>query len=354
MNMQKIVLITRENNERVTHVSVVLYNDYHEAVKLCRLVNRFFIAGEEKLTARCIFIGKEYTLEKGSGFTFDDMVKLDDKIIQMIMRDVGYSTLAAALRGSSEAIKEHFFRNMSKRAACMLQEDLEYMEPVFESEVDEAKQCILAVYEDVLHEAEIPREFQSVFDKYAEEATKKQHETGSQNNYQGEKYIALVLRGKKEIADAVSAAAFDSMDTRTNFCEFVNKLKSSGGSFIFAREAAQMVEYETTKPVLIRFDNLARWDGFITGTALRKVDCDTIASALRGLDEEFRETIIGNLPHRMADTVINLINMDEKSKAPHHNWNTKQARQKIVNAISAVEKQFKKGKYPIGVEFLKD
>ncbi|MDR1587228.1 MAG: hypothetical protein LBS57_07225 [Treponema sp.] len=66
--MRNIVLITRENDEKVTHVSVTLCNDYREAEKLCCLVNRLFLADDEKLVARCISTGREYSLEKGPAF----------------------------------------------------------------------------------------------------------------------------------------------------------------------------------------------------------------------------------------------------------------------------------------------
>jgi tetratricopeptide (TPR) repeat protein len=218
--MRNIVLITWENSERVTHVSVIFCHDYHEAAKLCHLVNRLFGAGNEKLIARCISTGREYCLEKGSMFNYDDLVKLDDRTIQKIMREISSEVLIPALFDSSEAIRERFLSNMSKRAAGMLLEDMEYSVPACESEIEEAKQHILDAYDYVLHEAKGQREFQSIFDKYEKE-TEKQNGTDSQDKYLGEKYIALVFRGKKEIAETVSAVGFDSMETQVNFCEFI-------------------------------------------------------------------------------------------------------------------------------------
>jgi flagellar motor switch protein FliG len=115
--MRNIVLIKRENTERVTHVSVFLCGNSHDAVKLCRLVNGFFVNSDEKLTAACISMGKEYTLEKKQEFTFDDFIKVDDRIIQRIFRELDPEILGEALLGSGEAVKEHFFKNMSQRAA---------------------------------------------------------------------------------------------------------------------------------------------------------------------------------------------------------------------------------------------
>jgi flagellar motor switch protein FliG len=114
-----------------------------------------------------------------------------------------------------------------------------------------------------------------------------------------------------------------------------------------------MIEYEIAKPLLACFDQIARWDGIIVGTALRKVRPEVIASALRGLDKESRERIIENLPHRVADDVIDWIDTDEKSDTPRLRRNTRQSRKKIVNTILGVEKQFKKGKFSCGF-LLKD
>jgi hypothetical protein len=236
----------------------------------------------------------------------------------------------------------------------MLKEDMTCFGPVFECEIEDAKMYILAVYDHILHEAECSREFQSIFDKYAEEETKKQDGTGFRDKYHEEKYIALVFRGKEKNTETVSAVVFGSTEAQVNFCEFINRQKLSDGSFIFAREAEQAREYEIVKPLLARFDQIAGWDNIIIGTALRKADCDTIAAALKGLSEEFRKRIIENLPSSMADKVIHLLDADEKSGFPVLRQNTKQARKKIVNIIITVEKEFKWGNFPKGLEFIKD
>ena len=58
-------------------------------------------------------------------FTFEDVVKLDDRSIQMIMREVQSDSLVLALKGASPELREKIFKNMSQRAAEMLREDLE-------------------------------------------------------------------------------------------------------------------------------------------------------------------------------------------------------------------------------------
>jgi len=75
-------------------------------------------------------------------FTFEDLVKLDNKSIQGLLKEISTEDLAIALKGASDTIKEKIFTNMSERAAAMLKEDLETMGPVRLSEVDQAQKKI--------------------------------------------------------------------------------------------------------------------------------------------------------------------------------------------------------------------
>ncbi|MBT9173504.1 MAG: Flagellar motor switch protein FliG [Syntrophomonadaceae bacterium] len=78
-------------------------------------------------------------------FIFEDVTTLDNASIQRIIREVDQKDLALALKGSSEEVKERIFRNVSKRAAEMLKEDVEFMGPVRLREVEEAQQRIVSV-----------------------------------------------------------------------------------------------------------------------------------------------------------------------------------------------------------------
>lgn len=78
-------------------------------------------------------------------FIFEDINSLDNASIQRIIREVDSKDLSLALKGSSEEVKERVFRNVSKRAAEMLREDLELMGPVRLREVEEAQQRIVAI-----------------------------------------------------------------------------------------------------------------------------------------------------------------------------------------------------------------
>ena len=78
-------------------------------------------------------------------FIFEDIITLDDASIQRVIREVDSKDLAKALKGSSEEVKDRIFRNVSKRAAEMLSEDLEFMGPVRLREVEEAQQRIVGI-----------------------------------------------------------------------------------------------------------------------------------------------------------------------------------------------------------------
>lgn len=78
-------------------------------------------------------------------FIFEDVTALDNASIQRIIREVDQKDLALALKGSSDEVKERIFRNVSKRAAEMLKEDIDFMGPVRLREVEEAQQRIVSV-----------------------------------------------------------------------------------------------------------------------------------------------------------------------------------------------------------------
>lgn len=78
-------------------------------------------------------------------FVFDDLVGVDDKGLQAVLREVSGGILATALRGASPPVAAKFFGNMSKRAAEILREDMEARGPVRVSEVEASQREILSV-----------------------------------------------------------------------------------------------------------------------------------------------------------------------------------------------------------------
>ncbi len=78
-------------------------------------------------------------------FVFDNLVDVDDRGIQSLLREVSSDTLILALKGADETMREKVFANMSKRAAEMMRDDLEQKGPVRLSEVESAQKEILAI-----------------------------------------------------------------------------------------------------------------------------------------------------------------------------------------------------------------
>lgn len=78
-------------------------------------------------------------------FTFEDLLQLDDRAIQQVLKEVEIKELALALKGASETVKQKIFKNMSERAVNMLQEEMEFMGPVRLRMVEEAQQRVVSV-----------------------------------------------------------------------------------------------------------------------------------------------------------------------------------------------------------------
>jgi flagellar motor switch protein FliG len=78
-------------------------------------------------------------------FTFEDVVKLDDRSIQMVLKEVDQKDLAIALRGVSEDVRGRIFKNMSERGAEMLKEEIDFQPPQRKRVVEEAQSRIVGI-----------------------------------------------------------------------------------------------------------------------------------------------------------------------------------------------------------------
>ncbi|TXI94012.1 MAG: flagellar motor switch protein FliG [Aquabacterium sp.] len=88
-------------------------------------------------------------------FTFDDLIKLDDKGFQSLLKEVQTESLIIALKGASPEIREKVFKNMSSRAAETLREDLESRGPVKLSEVEAEQKELLKIVRRLADEGQI-------------------------------------------------------------------------------------------------------------------------------------------------------------------------------------------------------
>jgi flagellar motor switch protein FliG len=78
-------------------------------------------------------------------FTFEDVSKLDDRSIQMVLKEVDQKDLAIALRGVEEAVRTRIFSNMSERGAELLKEEIDFQPPQRRRVIEEAQGRIVAV-----------------------------------------------------------------------------------------------------------------------------------------------------------------------------------------------------------------
>lgn len=88
-------------------------------------------------------------------FVFEDILSLDDRSIQRVLRDVDNSDLALALKGANDDVRNAIFNNLSKRLAVMIKEDMDFMGPVRMKDVEDAQQKIVNVIRKLEESADI-------------------------------------------------------------------------------------------------------------------------------------------------------------------------------------------------------
>ncbi len=88
-------------------------------------------------------------------FIFENLLTVDDRGIQTLLREVKTETLVVALKGADQELKDKIFKNMSKRAAALLKDDLEAKGPVRISEVEKAQKEVLVIAKNLADEGKI-------------------------------------------------------------------------------------------------------------------------------------------------------------------------------------------------------
>ena len=88
-------------------------------------------------------------------FVFEDILLLDDRSIQRVLREVDNADLELALKSTTEEVQNVIFKNLSKRLAAMIKEDMEFMGPVRMKDVEEAQQKIVGIIRRLEDSAEI-------------------------------------------------------------------------------------------------------------------------------------------------------------------------------------------------------
>jgi flagellar motor switch protein FliG len=88
-------------------------------------------------------------------FTYEDILKIDDRGIQMILKEINQEELLVSLKTASEGMKDKWLSNMSERASMMVREDLEALGPTKISEVENAQQKIVSVCKKLEEEGKL-------------------------------------------------------------------------------------------------------------------------------------------------------------------------------------------------------
>jgi len=141
-------------NEFMSNLARTSKRDSHE------MMAEIFNAFDRQTEARFIAALEERNRESAERiralmFVFEDLSKLDPGGVQTLLRAVEKDQLGLALKGSSDALREMFFSNMSERAAKIMREDMESMGPVRLKDVDQAQMAMVQVAKDLAAKGEI-------------------------------------------------------------------------------------------------------------------------------------------------------------------------------------------------------
>ncbi|SVE09415.1 uncharacterized protein METZ01_LOCUS462269, partial [marine metagenome] len=88
-------------------------------------------------------------------FTFDDILRVNDRGVQNVLKGIDTSQLSMALKTASEELRDKFLKNMSKRAADLIKEEMEFMGPVRLADVEAAQQAIVDVVRRLEEQGEV-------------------------------------------------------------------------------------------------------------------------------------------------------------------------------------------------------
>jgi flagellar motor switch protein FliG len=141
-------------NEFMRNLSAKSKRDSHEL--LAEVFNNFDRTNEAKFMDMLQkYSPKDADHVRSLMFTFEDLLKTDDKGIQALLRDVEKDRLALALKGASDDLKARFFKNMSERASKIMQEDMQAMGPVRVKDVDDAQQAVITVAKKLIDDGQM-------------------------------------------------------------------------------------------------------------------------------------------------------------------------------------------------------
>lgn len=123
------------------------------AAEILNLMN----AGQEELVIETVRAHSEDLAQKiiDEMFLFENLLELDDRSIQLLLKEIDTNALVVALKGAPEALLDKFLRNMSQRAADLIREDMEARGPIRVSQVETEQKAILQVVRRLADSGEI-------------------------------------------------------------------------------------------------------------------------------------------------------------------------------------------------------
>ncbi len=140
--------------EFMTNLARTARSDSHEG--MAEIFNNFDRATENRFMGMLEERNSESAERiRSLMFTFEDLGKLDNGSMQVLLRNVDNDVLAIALKGAPDEMRQTVFENMSKRAGRILQEDIEAMGPVRLRDVDEAQAQMVNLAKDLSAKGEI-------------------------------------------------------------------------------------------------------------------------------------------------------------------------------------------------------
>ncbi len=126
------------------------------AEALAEILNKANKMTEKSILTKIEEIDPDLAVEvKSKMFVFEDIILIDDRGIQKILKNVDKKDLSLALKAADDSVKEKIFNNLSERAAQLLKEDLEFLGPVRLKEVEEAQRRIIEIVKQLEDEGEI-------------------------------------------------------------------------------------------------------------------------------------------------------------------------------------------------------
>lgn len=149
---EKLSFKNRENKIAIFDVQHILKKAGYTEKELCNSVTQGLDSEALQILSQVFCEGDFYKTDpiiaksvEDYLFEFDDFLKLDDRAVQKVLRDVEQQTLALALKGADPEVQDKIFRNMSKKAVELLKEDMEFMGPVRLKHIDAARKEIVQI-----------------------------------------------------------------------------------------------------------------------------------------------------------------------------------------------------------------